>query len=83
MIFVILNNLGHWGMLLAMTTLTGPGELLLLYATLMLMGDLVKLWAIALTDFPVKTVSQRILLGLTGFYAFAYLMIAILGLFQP
>jgi hypothetical protein len=28
MVFVLLNNLGHWGMVFALATMPGPGALL-------------------------------------------------------
>ena len=42
MIFVILNNLGHWGMVVALAAEPGPGWMLTAFAALMLVGDLVK-----------------------------------------
>ena len=41
--FVILNNVGHWGLFLALATTKGPGGALPLFAGLMLAGDVVKL----------------------------------------
>ena len=46
MVFVILNNLGHWGMVLAQSAATDLGNAIWLFAGLMVLGDLVKIWFI-------------------------------------
>ena len=75
MIFVVINNLGHWGMVLG---LASGSERLLLFASLMLLGDLVKLWFIRAHQFTVRDFSPRILYGLTLFYVGGYALLILL-----
>jgi hypothetical protein len=76
MVFVVLNNLGHWGMVLGLTV---NSERLLLFATLMLLGDLVKLVFIRVHHFTVRDYSPRVLYGLTLFYVAGYALIILLA----
>jgi hypothetical protein len=75
MVFVVVNNLGHWGMVLG---LAGGSERLLLFAGLMLLGDLVKLWFIRVYNFTVREFSPRVLYALTLFYVGSYTMLILL-----
>jgi hypothetical protein len=75
MIFVLINNLGHWGMVLGAAA---GSNYLLLFAALMLLGDLVKLWFIRAHNFTVREFAPRVLLGLTLFYVIGYGMIILL-----
>lgn len=78
--FVILNNLGHWGMAAALLTKPIPDQALLLFSLLMLFGDLVKLTFLKVHDFDVRDAPKIVLYGLTGFYIVGYLALAILEL---
>jgi hypothetical protein len=78
MIFVVLNNLGHWGMVLALATNPGPGWMLPAFAALMLLGDLVKLLFLKVHDFSVRDTPPAVLYGLTLVYVVGYLAILIL-----
>lgn len=81
MIFVILNNAGHWGMVLAVAGAADVSRRLVLFAALMLAGDLVKLVFLALhTDFTVRDVPRRVLYGLTATYVVGYALILLLAL---
>lgn len=75
MIFVVVNNLGHWGMVLG---LAAGSERLLIFAGLMLLGDLVKIWFIRAHDFTVRDFSSKVLYGLTFFYLGGYALLLIL-----
>ena len=75
MAFVVLNNLGHWGMVVALATEPGPGWLLPAFAALMLLGDLVKLVFLRVHDFGVRDTPQAVLYGLTSVYVVGYLVI--------
>jgi hypothetical protein len=70
--FVILNNLGHWGMVVSLMTPAGPGALLTLFAALMLAGDVVKLIFIRVHDFQVRDTPRSVLYGLTLIYVTGY-----------
>lgn len=81
MAFVILNNVAHWGMVVALLFQPGPGWLLLAFASLMLVGDLVKLVFLRVhTEFSVRDTPRIALYGLTGAYVVGYLIILLLEL---
>jgi hypothetical protein len=83
MIFVIVNNLGHWGMVLALASEVGPGRLLFGFAGLMLLGDLVKLgFLVGHPEFTVRDTPRSALYGLTLFYVVGYAVILILELLR-
>jgi hypothetical protein len=82
MVFVILNNLGHWGMVVALATRPGPGWLLVAFAGLMLLGDLVKLSFLRVHDFSVRDTPRAVLYGLTSVYVVGYLAILLLELMR-
>lgn len=72
MIFVILNNLGHWGLLVALTSEPKPTAALLTFSSLMLIGDVVKLFFIHRHKFEVRDTPRTVLNGLTGVYIAGY-----------
>ena len=78
MAFVVLNNLGHWGMVLALATASDLGRTVWLFAGLMLLGDLVKLWFIKAANFTVRDFPQRTLYVLTTVYVVGYLVLLVL-----
>ena len=78
MVFVVLNNLGHWGMVFAMASKPGPGALLTAFAALMLAGDVVKLVFLRVHDFSVRDTPRAVLYGLTSAYVVGYLVILLL-----
>lgn len=68
MVYVLPNNLGHWGMVVALASVPGPGVLLIAFAGLMLLGDLVKLMFFRVHDLCVRDTPQVMLFGLTSVY---------------
>jgi hypothetical protein len=78
MLFVIPNNLGHWGMVIALASKQGPGSSLVAFAALMLAGDLVKLVFLKLYDFRVRDTPRAVLYGLTLVYVVGYALLLIL-----
>lgn len=82
MVFVVLNNLGHWGMVITLATEPGPGVLLPLFAGLMLAGDAVKLVFLRAHDFEVKNTPHSVLFGLTSAYVVGYLVVLLLDFVQ-
>lgn len=78
MLFVILNNLGHWGMVVALASEQGPGSRLVAFAALMLVGDLVKLVFLKVHDFQVRDTPRAVLYRLTLFYVVGYALLLIL-----
>lgn len=79
MVFVLLNNLGHWGMVAALAFEPGPGWLLVAFAGLMLAGDLVKLAFLKVHGFTVRDTPRAMLFGLTSAYVVGYLIILLLA----
>ena len=79
--FVVLNNLGHWGMVLVLASANELGSAVSLFAGLMLLGDLAKIWFIKAENFTVRDFPQRTLYILTGVYIVGYALILLLGLF--
>jgi hypothetical protein len=80
MAFVVLNNLGHWGMVVALAAEPGPGWMLPAFAALMLFGDLVKLVFLRVHDFRVRDTPKVAWYGLTSIYVAGYLAILLLEL---
>lgn len=80
--FVLLNNVGHWGMVFALLRSPLPGTLLLVFAGLFLLGDLVKVRWLLTSGFTVRNLPTRVLVALTLFYVVGYaflLLLALLG----
>jgi hypothetical protein len=75
MIFVLVNNVAHWGMVYALVAPPGAGSLLTAFAGLMLGGDLVKLVFLAVSDFTVRDTPRSVLYGLTLAYVVGYVVI--------
>jgi hypothetical protein len=82
MVFVLINNLGHWGMVVALASELGPGGLLPAFAGLMLLGDLVKLVFLRVHNFSVRDTPQAVFYGLTSVYVVGYLIILLLELMR-
>jgi len=78
MIFVILNNLGDWGMMAALASAPGPGGGLPIFAGLMLAGDLVKLVFLKVHQFSVRDTPRAVVYGLTLAYVVGYGVILLL-----
>jgi hypothetical protein len=79
--FVIVNNLGHWGMLLAFFSPTFSRTTLLLFAGLMLAGDLVKIVFLRVHAFTVRGQPMSVMIGLTAAYVLGYGLLIALELF--
>jgi hypothetical protein len=78
--FILLNNLGHWGMTYALMTDPGPGSLLAVFAALMLLGDLVKLVFLRVHSYTVRDLPKSVMYGLTAFYVIGYIALLLLEL---
>ncbi|MBN1562832.1 MAG: hypothetical protein JXA10_03275 [Anaerolineae bacterium] len=78
--FVIINNLGHWGMVIALMFAPYPDGELLAFAGLMFFGDLIKLWFLYMSGFTVRNTPRAVLYGLTLVYVIGYLVIVLFGL---
>jgi len=80
--FVIINNLGHWAMFMAIAMDPGPGWKLIAFCALFLSGDLVKMLFIKVHDFSVRNAPRAMLYGLTAFYAVSYTIVLTLELMK-
>ena len=80
MVFVVINNLGHWGMVLGI--LGSSAAMLPWFAGLMLLGDLVKVVFIRVHKFTVREYGQRVLVRLTAVYITGYFLILLLELIK-
>ena len=78
--FVVLNNLGHVAMLAALFIHAGTDGHLVLFASLMLIGDVIKLIFLKTSDFTVRETPRAVLFGLTSAYAVGYAALALLTL---
>lgn len=72
MVFVILNNLGHMAMLTALLVHAGTDGHLVLFASLMLTGDVIKIVFLKTSDFTVRDTPRAVLFGLTLGYVVGY-----------
>jgi hypothetical protein len=80
MIFVIINNLGHWGMILLLFQTPKPITTLIIFGCLMLAGNLVKLGFLMKTDYKVRDIPKSMLYTLTGIYVLGYLSLVLIEL---
>lgn len=80
-IFILLNNVAHWGMVYALLTTPAPTTLLLIFVSLMLVGDLIKMVWLRVSSYTQDGVPQSVLYGLTSIYLVGYALILILSLF--
>jgi len=80
MIFVLINNIAHWGMVYALLTVPGPGSLLVIFAALMLVGDLVKIYWLRVSGFTQDGRPQSIFYILTGGFVVCYAIVLLLAL---
>ena len=80
MVFVILNNFGHWGMLLAILAGLNSSLLIIAFSALMLAGDTTKLIFFATTNFTVRNVPKPFLLMVIALFASGYAAILALEL---
>lgn len=75
MVFVLLNNIAHWGMVYALLTLADVDNPLTIFAALMLCGDVVKLVWLRVSGYTQDGRPQSIFYFLTGFYVVGYVII--------
>ena len=80
MAFVLVNNLGHWGMTLALTSDTLSSGYLVAFCALMLIGVVIKLVFLRVHAFQVRDIPRTVLFGLTSVYVVGYGVILLLEL---
>lgn len=77
-VFIVLMNVGHWCMTIALARDADLGAHLVVFCALMLTGDLVKLVFLRTTGFRVRAIRPAVVYGLTGAYAAGYAVLLLL-----
>ena len=78
MIFVLFNNLGHWGIFLALLRNTG-WPILPFFAFLLMLGDLVKIGFLRKQHYTEKNIATSIFVMLTLLFVIGYGLIGLLS----
>lgn len=78
--FVIINNIGHWGMVIALMFTPPPDGELMIFAGMMMFGDIIKLWFLYTSGFTVRQIPRWMLYFFTSLYVIGYGLIVVLGL---
>ena len=78
MIFVVFNNIGHWGMFLSLIRNTGWAYLPF-FALLMMLGDLVKILFLKKNNYTERNISPDIFVYATLFFVIGYGLIDLLS----
>jgi hypothetical protein len=79
MVFVLLNNIGHWSAFTALLLSPDPQPWIAVYAALMLVGDLVKIAFIVRHGFSVRGASPRTLIGGVLLFVLGYAGVLVLS----
>ncbi len=72
MIFILINNLAHWGIFYSLFTQINFHFHLLMFFVFMLAGDLVKILFLKTSTFTVRNLPKSVLYGLTILYITGY-----------
>jgi len=75
--FVIVNNIGHWGLLFSILYGLDEGLYVIGFSSLMLAGDLTKLAFFVRTGFTLRGIPRNILLAQISLFALGYLLIIV------
>lgn len=76
--FVVLNNLAHWGMVVALASpISAP---LVTFVGLIILGDLVKVYFLYTSDFQVRDTPKNVMISLTLMYVAAYVVLLLIAL---
>jgi hypothetical protein len=81
MLFILFNNLGHWGMFLALTRNTG-WAILPIFSFLMMLGDLIKIIFLRQQHYTEKNITPNIFIRLTLIFVLGYGIIGLLNWFN-
>jgi hypothetical protein len=82
MIFVLFNNLAHWGIVASLLLLPEANPYLVPFCAIMAVGDMVKTIFLKAHSFQVRDIPQFILFGLTAIYLLGYTIVMALELIQ-
>ncbi len=78
--FVIINNIGHWGMVIALMFTPPPDGGLMIFAGMMMFGDIIKLWYLFTSGYAPRLIPRSLLYFLTSCYVIGYRLIVVMGL---
>jgi hypothetical protein len=78
MIFVLFNNLGHWGIFLALLRNTG-WIILSIFALFMMLGDLIKIIFLKQQHYTEKNIATSVFVMLTLIFVIGYGLIGLLN----
>ncbi len=79
MAFVVVNNAGHWGMVAALASGWDAQGALIVFAALMLAGDLVKVAFLWRYDYRTRNAPLAAMIGLTLVYVAGYAILLLLA----
>jgi hypothetical protein len=80
MVFVVINNLGHWGLLLAIVSGLSNG-LVIAFGALMLAGEITKLTFFASSNFTVRGSPREFVFAIVAMFALGYAAIMVIEFF--
>jgi hypothetical protein len=78
MIFVLLSNAAHWGLLAALLRTPSAHSKLVIFAALMWFGDAMKVLSFHVRPLPVRDLSPAAGTALTGIFVVGYMAICLL-----
>jgi len=79
-VFVVFNDLAHWGMYFALASGIAPVAGVIVYCALMMTGDMAKIAFFATTDYTVRGIPKPLLLGGVAAFVVAYAVVLVLAL---
>jgi hypothetical protein len=82
MVFVLFNNLAHWGIVTSILFLRDANPYLVPFCAVMAVGDMVKTIFLKAHSFQVRDIPQFILFGLTALYLAGYTIVLTLELYR-
>ncbi|MBI3651892.1 MAG: hypothetical protein HY231_12800 [Acidobacteria bacterium] len=82
MIFILLNNLAHWGVVASVLYVSNRNPYLVPFCALMTVGDMVKTIFLKAHSFQVRNVPQFMLFTLTAIYITGYLVVLLVELMR-
>ena len=79
-VFVVFNDLAHWGMYFALASSIASVAGVIAYCALMMAGDIAKIAFFATTDYTVRGIPKPLLLGGVAAFVVAYAVVLVLAL---
>ena len=79
-VFVVFNDLAHWGMYFALASGIAAVAGVVAYCALMMAGDIAKIAFFATADYTVRGIPKPLLLGGVAAFVVAYAVVLVLAL---